>query len=141
MAVQKTTTSKGASKNAALSVLRMITKMISAMSQEELEALASGRSRLTITYSSGDQREMPLVRPEVAPVDFDRLRSELGAAESTETGFAILHAAKLTRAELERMARSVDLPVLKQDSVGRLEEKIVEALIGSRLNSRAVRGR
>jgi hypothetical protein len=132
---------KGTSKNSALSVLRIITKMISTMSQEDLEALGSGKARLTITRSSTEQSELRLDRTKGGAVDFDKLRSELGAMQSTEAGFEILDEARLTRAELERMARSLDLPVMKQDSIRRLEEKLIEALIGSRLNSRAVRGR
>lgn len=132
---------KNTSKNPALAVLRIVSKMIAGMSQQELESLASGRTRLTIAQPSGDQGVMFFDRAKDDVIDFDDIQRNLSAAESTEAGFKILDKVRLSRAELEKMARSLDLPVMKQDSVGRLEEKIVEALIGSRLNSRAVRGR
>jgi hypothetical protein len=78
---------------------------------------------------------------EARKLDYDRLRDDLKAAESTEVGFALIGEGQLNRSELERLARSLDLPVLRQDSVRRLEQKIVKALIGSRLNSRSVRGK
>lgn len=134
-------TKKSTSKTPALSVLRMMTKIITAMSAEELEALASGKARLTIIPVKGDHDRSASDRIKRPNVDIEQLRSRLAVAESTDAGFSILNEARLARAELEWMARSLDLPVLKQDSVGRLEDKIIEALIGSRLNSRAVRGR
>jgi hypothetical protein len=134
---------KGSGKVTALAVLRAVTKLISNMSEEELEALASGSASLTITMPETSSRPASRAydQPESKELDYSKLRDELRAAESTEAGFAILDDARLSRSELERMARSLDLPVLKQDSILRLVEKIVEALIGSRLNSRAVRGR
>jgi len=46
----------------------------------------------------------------------------------------------LTRTEFEYLARSMDLPVSKQDNADRLREKIIGASIGSRLISHAIRG-
>lgn len=132
---------KGISKSPALSVLRMVTKMISVMSQEELEALASGKSRLTITHLLDDGKKKPASQLKTVVADLQKLKDELDKVESTDAGFSILSDAKLSRAELERVARSLELPVLKQDTVRRLEEKIIEALVGSRINSRAVRGK
>lgn len=132
---------KGTQKSQALSVLRMITKMISVLSEEDLEALASGRAQLTIIRSKDSQVQMSLGHHGDTVFDLNQLKSELSLLESTDAGFSVLSKAGLGRVELERLARSLDLPVLKQDSVRRLEEKIVEALVGSRLNSRAVRGR
>jgi hypothetical protein len=91
--------------------------------------------------TSPRQEEMPIAGSEARKLDYDRLRDDLKAAESTEVGFALIGEGQLNRSELERLARSLDLPVLRQDSVRRLEQKIVKALIGSRLNSRSVRGK
>lgn len=137
MAISKRSTSKAP----ALSVLRLMTKLMSTMTAEELEALASGNARLTIIHKSGIKSPISSDINTSPAVDLEQLKSQLSVAETTDAGFSILNEAKLTRIELGKVARSLDLPVLKQDSVRRLEEKIIEALIGSRLNSRAVRGR
>lgn len=130
-------------KNIALAALRAVTKVISNMSQEDLEALASGRATLVLVRAekSRSQAELAISSHELGSLDYARLRDDLRAVESTEAGFTILREAQLTRSDLERLSRSLDLPVTKNDSVGRLEEKVIEALIGSRLNSRAIRGR
>jgi hypothetical protein len=130
-------------KNTALAALRVVTKVISNMSQEDLEDVASGKATLMLvrTEESQAQRELAISQQKRGALDYARLRDDLRAVESTEAGFTILREAELTRSELERLSRSLDLPVTKQDSAGHLEEKVVEALIGSRLNSRAIRGR
>jgi len=43
------------------------------------------------------------------------------------------------RAELKALATDMDLPVPKSDTVGRLRDRIVEATIGFRLRSQAIR--
>lgn len=131
------------SKSTALVVLKAVAKVISAMSQEDVEALESGKATLVLVRSEKPSRqsEMEMEYPESKMAVFSRLRDDLSAVETTDAGFAILRDARLTRSELERLTRALDLPVMKQDSVSHLEEKVVEALVGSRLNSRAVRGR
>jgi uncharacterized protein YjiS (DUF1127 family) len=66
----------------------------------------------------------------------DRLRKLV----SREEGMDLLDSLGLTRKDLERLARYMDLPVLREDDAARLRSKIVEASIGSRLNSQAIRG-
>lgn len=135
--------SKSAAKNPAYAALRAIAKTIASLSDEELTALAQGRATLKLERSaySSRQVEMALEKRDAQKFNYSKLRDELREVESTEMGFNIISEAQLSRSELEQTARSLDLPVMKQDSTRRLEEKIVEALIGSRLNSRAVRGR
>ena len=135
-------TRAAAAKSVSLSVLKAVMKFVSALRDEEVEALASGSAAIAISIGfKGSQRTgKPYFRTAGQQADLDRLRKELEVSESTRAGLALLEEVALTRAELERMARSLELPVTKHDSVSRLEEKIVEALIGARLNSRAVRG-
>jgi hypothetical protein len=137
------TSSKRTGKNTALAVLKAVTKFISTINEDDAEALASGTASLTLARAkkSSGQAELEMDDPKTGTRNYDHLRDDLSAATSTDAGAAILHDAQLSRSELERLARLLDLPVMKQDSVGRLEEKVIEALIGSRLNSRAVRGR
>jgi hypothetical protein len=66
----------------------------------------------------------------------ERLRS----LASRDEGLNLLYSAKLSKKELEQLARMMDLPVLREDDADRLRHKIVEASIGSQLNSRAIRG-
>lgn len=59
---------------------------------------------------------------------------------SREEGIAHLDDLGLSRAGLEKLARALDLPVGRSDRVDRLKERIVEATIGYRLRSGAIKG-
>lgn len=129
---------RGAKKNPAAAVLRQLSRMISELTQEDLEAIASGEARLTLVYAS--DRESTSSEADKVTVDLQHLQQELSSADTVEAGFAVLYRVRPTRTELGKLARSLEIPVAQRDTIPRLEEKIVEALVGSRLNSRAVRG-
>jgi hypothetical protein len=130
-------------KSATLSVLRAVTKLVAGLSEEELDAFVAGEATLTLSFGTNGPNRTEKTSYRSATVGFDpeRLQKELKRVESTEAGLSLLSDAALSRAELERMARSLELPIMKEDSASRLEEKIVQALVASRLNSRAVRGK
>ena len=72
--------------------------------------------------------------------DYQAIIDMLGQTENVKSGTDILQGYKLKKVGLEKIARLIDAPVQRQDTVSRLEEKIIEALIGSRLNSNAIIG-
>ena len=134
---------KSSEKAAMLALLKAMTKLASTLSDSDIEALASGEATLTIER----RKAIPTLfvnSPRGRTPDasyLKELRESLATVDSTSAGFEMLNRAGLNRVNLEEVARSLDLPLTKQDSTSRLEEKIIEALIGSRLNSQAVRGR
>lgn len=128
-------------KSATIAVLRQVSKLISELGPAEIEAVARGEAKLSLIFPAhGDwHRSNHSAHQENASLD--RIQAELAEAASQEEGFAILDRAGLTRADLVNLAKAVDIPVMKSDTVKRLQEKLMEALVGSRLNSKAVRGR
>jgi len=61
-------------------------------------------------------------------------------APTRDDGAKILELEARNRRQLSEIARAADVYVTKEDPVGLIQEKIVEALIGARLNSLAIRG-
>jgi hypothetical protein len=59
---------------------------------------------------------------------------------SREQGAQHLLSAAPTKTALQEVARYLDLPVRKSETIAELRERIVEATIGYRLRSRAIRG-
>ena len=45
-----------------------------------------------------------------------------------------------TRKTLEPIARNLDIPIMKQDKVETLRDKIIEATVGARIRSQAIQG-
>jgi hypothetical protein len=71
---------------------------------------------------------------------FSQIGSQLQELESREAGEALLLEKDLKRDDLETLARILQLPVQRDDSMERLRAKIVENVIGSRLRSDAIQG-
>lgn len=132
---------KKSEKSATIAVLRQISKLISELGPEEIEAVARGEAKLSLIYPGHGNWPSSNESAYEENAWLDRIQAEFAEAASQDEGFAILDRARLTRADLVRLAKLVDIPVMKSDSVNRLQEKLIEALVGSRLNSKAVRGR
>jgi hypothetical protein len=121
-------------------LLRALAALVEKSDPDEVAAFL--RSRLT-TLSSGAERHVQkgtFARATAAPPDLPKLAQELRALTSRDEGHALLSSASLTRRELEKLGRLMETPILKTDNMERLTERIIEASIGSRLSSAAIRG-
>lgn len=56
------------------------------------------------------------------------------------TAKSVLEEANLSRRDLKLLGEKNSVHIRKEDKVNEIEMKIVEALVGSRLNSKAIRG-
>lgn len=81
-----------------------------------------------------------LTHAKVRPNEVEYLLHQLNKSPTREAASELLEKLNLTRKELLAVARPRNVHVTKDDDVKRIKEKLVEAAIGSRLNSLAVRG-
>jgi hypothetical protein len=72
--------------------------------------------------------------------DVKRIIEQLQTCSNRDAGLSYLETWSLKRKDLESIARSLTLYFSKNDTVSRLRDNIVERTIGSRLNSKAIRG-
>jgi len=123
-------------------LLRQMASTLEHASPADVDALLQGRAELVI---SGRENRRP-VKSESAEdrrassAKLDNLASQLKMLTSRDEGRNLLDRAKLTKKELERLARLMDLPVLREDDAEKLRQRILEHSIGARLNSQAIRG-
>jgi hypothetical protein len=122
--------------------LRRLAGAVETMTASDLEDFLHGLKSPRRTLKTGGNFGAPntkrsqIISENVAAEILGRLQ----AAQSTEEGFRILREFDLTRRDLIEIARARSVHIVKEDSVPRIEEKLVEAVIGSRLNSQAIRG-
>jgi hypothetical protein len=130
-------------KETMVALLNAFTECIEGASVSEFRALVSGNASLRISKCKADDQPMQKSASPVAEfsdVALNQLTARLHSLESREEGVACLESAQLRRVDLERLARALDLPVRKTDKIERMRDMIVDATIGSRLNSKAIRG-
>jgi hypothetical protein len=118
-------------------VLRRVSNFLRTLTDDQVDDLISGRVRLTLT--NGPSRKSLAKRRDVAALDINHLREDLTAKSTREEGIDLLESLGLTRESLREIATAMDLPTPKTDTVARLKDRIVEATIGYRLRSSAIR--
>ncbi len=123
-------------------LLRALATLVEASGPEEVASLLEGQGALSKgrrRYTSEEAR-LPLESATQLPPDLPKLAESLQSLKSRDEGLYVLSSASLTRKELEGLGRLLGTPILKTDNMERLAEKIIEASIGSRLTSEAIRG-
>lgn len=121
----------------AASVLRRLADVVERMSDEDLARL----------NEPGIEIEIKILRrrikDELAPealLDLPDIVSKLIASASRADAAKFLDDGLDAKKTLERIARHLDVVVLKQDKAETLRDKIIEATVGARLRSEAIQG-
>lgn len=65
----------------------------------------------------------------------------LARVESRQEAYDFLMRSFETRRTLEMLARFLDVPVVKQDKIESIRDKVIEATVGARLRSEAIKGK
>lgn len=116
-------------------LLKEMAKAVRDMSDDDLTALRNGELRIQLASAEKavSHKKEPLrdFRPDIV---VDSLRQ----ADTFDAGLAILERECSTKEHLIRLAREIDVPAEKRDTVERLRERIVDATIGFRLRSQAI---
>jgi hypothetical protein len=101
--------------------------------------------RGTLDYLPGSQAPRKSVRGRStkigkSPISPATVLDQLNRANSRKEGEKILQNLKLSRNELLAVANARSVYVSKDDNVRRIHEKLVESIIGTKLDSGAIRG-
>ncbi len=131
-----------------IAILEQITKSIKELSDDELNSVISGDTKLSFDVGRGprtrhSKRDFGNKRKnrKVTAAEGRTLVERLKLIEEREEGYKLLAVSHTKKDELAQITRMLDLPINKSDSIERLRDKIIEATIGYRLRSQAVQGR
>lgn len=119
-------------------LLRRLADSIESGSDAELQALLG--KRVPERRDLKATKKSPPGSTNLAMAELKQIVSRLEALESREAGGKFLDGLQLTKANLEQLARWMDLSVQREDTLDRLRDKVIEASIGYRLRSQAVQG-
>ena len=121
-----------------LSLLKVLTVSFASLSDDQYEKLLSGQARLVyqeLSKSPGKAKSKNLPDDKEINEHINRLT----LFSSREEAQAYLKATKLTRAGLGEIASQLRVHLLKSDKKEQMINKIVEAVVGARLRSEAIR--
>ncbi len=118
-------------------ILRRLADYIDRHPDEDLAPILAQAAALTQSVTP-KKKQGPQKKTE--PIDVRALAGELVVLSSREAGDSLLREKAPNRTDLETVARFLQLPVQRDDTVEKLRAKIVENTIGSRLRSNAIQG-
>ena len=121
----------------AASALRRLAAALEQMSEDEIAKLNDPNCEIEIKVIRRRSKEE--VSPE-ALLDLNEIVAKLTKFPSRAEASQFMEATFDTKKTLDRIARHLDVPVLKQDKVETLRDKIIEATVGARLRSEAIKG-
>lgn len=113
-----------------------IARFLRTIGDDDLALLTSGSGRIEVVLRPNTPK-----RSDVGKADLAGLASTLAEASDRAGAELILEDAALRRDQLQELARTLDIPSTNRDNVARLRDKIIEATVGYRLRSSAIRGR
>lgn len=118
-------------------ILRKVSNFLRTLTDEQIDDLISGRVKLALTGSS--RRKISSKRQSLSAPEISGIIEELSVKSTLEDGLAVLDDLALTRESLRQIASTMDLPTPKTDTVAKIKSRIVDATIGYRLRSNAIR--
>lgn len=120
-------------------ILRVVAEFLEALSDAEIEALLDGRRRLQTSEVPEMHARVP--RSARRTIDHAVILASLREARTRQEAALALEVEGVSKVTLESIARHLDLPVLRSDSVERLRQRIVEGTVGFQINSDAIQGK
>lgn len=121
-------------------ILRRLADYVDRQPNEELAPLFQQAANL-LHGASIRKRRHGEIKSAKSTESLDQIASDLRGLPSREAGEALLRERLVNREALESLARFLQLPVQRDDTLERLRAKIVENVIGSRLRSDAIQGK
>jgi hypothetical protein len=121
-------------------ILRQLADYIDRRSDDELAPLFNQAAGL-MQAARPQKKYKANSKTKVSAQEVAEIARQLRMLPSRELGEALLQDKITNRNALETLARFLQLPVQRDDTVDRLRAKIVENTIGSRLRSDAIQGK
>jgi len=122
-----------------IKLLENFTEQVDKLSESDLLKIKAETHEITIQIK---KKKSTLGNKELLTDERKRsILKELQNHGTREDGLVFLSSNDLNKKELEQLAKSLDILILRQDKVEQIKDKIIEATIGAVLRSNAIQGK
>ncbi|MDR5739867.1 MULTISPECIES: hypothetical protein [unclassified Caballeronia] len=118
---------------------RRIAEALESLSDEELKKFSDPQYSIELRAIRRRTKEEP--SSPVPGISADEAIGQITALSSRHDAQALLDEKFPSKKALETLARRLDIPIVRQDKVDDLRDKIVEATVGARIRSQAIQGK
>lgn len=119
------------------SAMQRLSSMLLKLTEDEIEKLADPTFDIEIKFVRRRGKAEP---NESSYIDLAQIASELTALSNRSDALEFLNTKFATKKSIEQIARHLDIPIQKQDKAEVLRDKVVEATVGARIRSEAIKG-
>lgn len=121
-----------------LIVFRRLGEALDALSEDELKKLSDPQYVVEIkAIRRRAKDDTNLFPPDTSA---EEAIAQITSLPSRQDAQALLDSKFSSKKALELIARKLDIPIIRQDKVEDLRDKIVEATVGARIRSQAIQG-
>jgi len=121
-----------------LIVFRRIAEALDSLSEEELKKLSDPQFSVEIRSIRRRGKDEQNLLP--ADTAAKNAIEQLSLLLTRQDAQLFLDSKYSSKKALEAIARGLDIPIIRQDKVEDLRDKIVEATVGARIRSQAIQG-
>ena len=126
-------------KQQVVALLRNVARQIQAMDEATLNRVLEGGFRIDADLPS---KPKPTSKPSACSDEqISELKAALNKIDSHEEARRVIGNSLGSRAQLVSFARALDIPAPKNSTSEELKDRLVEATVGFRVRSAAIRGR
>lgn len=121
-------------------LLSIVFDVLGSMDDQEIDLLIQGKATLRVVENNRSKKAMPIDDSCLDEAISD-IAQKLSAADSRASAENLLASINQPRKKdfLLRLAKSCGVRVESKDSIARIEQKLVENVVGARLDSEAIK--
>ncbi|QKO21099.1 hypothetical protein [Rhodoferax sp. BAB1] len=124
--------------NNILLVFKRLTEALGALSEDELKKLSDPQYSVELKVIRRRAKDEPSHLS--LDTSAEEAIAQITALSNRQDAQALLDSKFSSKKALEMIARKLDIPIIRQDKVEDLRDKIVEATVGARIRSQAIQG-
>lgn len=122
-------------------LLRQLAEVVEALDEADLGKIADGRLELTLSQTRSQKKEKARLPDSPSVSDsFSKVREKLSTFSSRDDAEMYLVENVQKKSDLTALAREIEIPIHSSDTGEKIRDKIIEATVGYRLRSQAIRG-
>jgi len=109
-------------------VLREVANFLRSLTDEQVGQLERGEARIVLGRRNTSTRKNRVSQEQ--SIDLADVRASLQEMDNRDEGQAFLDGLRLSKLELQELAGSLDMPVSKSDTVGKLKDLVTKKKLG-----------
>ena len=128
-------------KSAISILLRQLSELLDSLDESDFSKIGDGRLELTLSQVRLPKKEKPQIQGTQEPIDdLPNIKRRLSEFTSREEAEKYLSANSPRKSDLVSLAKEMNIPIHAADTGDKIRDKIIDATVGYRLRSQAIRG-